>query len=193
MLSKIDIPKIKAGDIQAFSAFFELFQPKLIARACRFVNKETAFDIVQDVFIAYWENKENIEVQNILGYMYKWVHNKCLDYIKHQKVTEKHGDQIRIAELRKLTMEESLDSSDIFKQVAAKNLMETIEDSIMNLPPRCAEAFRLCYFYDLPHKEVAKIMNVSHRTIEAHIYQAVRFLRIKLSDIIVLIILLQSI
>ena len=61
-----------------------------------------------------------------------------------------------------------------------ENLLETIELSVKKLPPKCAEAFRLCYYRNMSHKEVAAMMHISPRTVEGHIHAALTFLRSKL-------------
>jgi len=191
-LQGIDINKIKAGDQTAFKTFFVFFYPKLLALACRFVDKHIALDLVQDVFTLYWEQKEKIEALNIQSFLYKCVQNKCLNHLKHEQVENQFEARMQIAEARVAYMNDHLYNNDTWKQLVDNDLKEVVESSLQKLPPRCAEAFRLSFFYDLPHKKVAQMMGISHRTVETHIRQAVIFLRTDLHHLLILLFYLKS-
>ena len=182
----IDIQKVKDGDQVVFKSFFECFYPKLMALACRFVDEHVAKDLVQDVFASYWEQKKLIDADNIQSFLYKWLQNRCLNYLKHQLVVEEYEARIRIAEARIAFFNNKTDSNDVLKQVISQNIREVVELSVEKLPPKTAEAFRLCYYHALSHKEIAKIMAISHRTVESHIRHAVLFLREDLKDLLLL-------
>ena len=158
----VDIQKVKEGDRAAFKSFFECFYPKMMALACRFVNEQVAKDLVQDVFTSYWEQKKMIDADNIRSFLFKWLQNRCLNYLKHQMVVEEYEARIRIAEARIAFLNDKTDTNDVLKQVIDHDLRELIETSVMKLPPKTAEAFRLCYYHDLPHKEIAEVMCISH-------------------------------
>lgn len=185
----IDIQKVKDGDQVVFKSFFECFYPKLMALACRFVDEHVAKDLVQDVFALYWEQKQMIDAENIQSFLYKWVQNKCLNHIKHQMVVEEYEARVQLAEARIAFLNNRVDSNDVLKQVINQDLRELIEISVNKLPPKTAEAFRLCYYHDLPHKDIAKVMDISVRTVETHIRNAVLFLRKDLKDLLLLSIL----
>ena len=185
----VDIQKVREGDHVVFRSFFECLYPKLMAFACRFVDEHVAKDLVQDVFALYWEQKQMIDAENIQSFLYKWVQNKCLNHIKHQMVVEEYEARVQLAEARIAFLNNRVDSNDVLKQVINQDLRELIEISVNKLPPKTAEAFRLCYYHDLPHKDIAKVMDISVRTVETHIRNAVLFLRKDLKDLLLLSIL----
>lgn len=158
-----------------------------MALACRFVDEQAAKDLVHDTFTTYWEKKQQIEAQNLQSFLYKCLQNSCLNYLKHQCVVEEYEAKMRIAKARIDFLCESTDHSEEFKQIQDQNLHEIIESSVCKLPPRTAEAFRLCYYHDLSHKEIANAMNISPRTVETHLRQAILFLRDDLKDMSLLL------
>ena len=171
----------------SFKDFFDFFYPKLMAHACRFVNEESAKDVVQEVFVNYWEKKEAIEANNIQSYLYKWVQNNCLNIIKHNGIA---GDvHSRIAEKRIEAFDLSPDSNDSLRNLYTKDVHEMIEASLQKLPPRTAEACRLFLFQDMAQKEIGKKMEISLRTVETHIHKAFVFLRKDLHDLVFLLFL----
>ena len=93
----MQIQRVKLGDADEFRRFFEFLYPKLMGLACRFVDNEAAKDLVQDVFVEYWEQKQVMDMDNISSYLYKSIQNKCLDYIKHQAVINGYAANMEIA------------------------------------------------------------------------------------------------
>ena len=167
MEAKIDIEKVRKGDHAVLlNHFFECFYPKLMALACRFVDEQVAKDLVQEVFTSYWEQKKVIQPDNIQSFLFKWLQNSCLNHIKHQMIVDEYESCVRIAEARIAFWGESTDSNDVLKSVINQDLREIIELSVNKLPPKCAQAFRLAYFHDISHKEIAEIMGISPRTVE---------------------------
>lgn len=193
MEAKIDIEKIRKGDRVAFKAFFECFYPRLMALACRFVDEQVAKDLVQEVFTSYWEQKGIIQPDNIQSFLFKWLQNNCLNHIKHQMVVDEYVSRVRIAEARIAFYSETSDANDVLKSVINQDLREIIELSVNKLPPKCAQAFRLAYFHDMSHKDIAEIMDISLRTVEGHVRQALVFLREDLKDLFILIFMLCNI
>lgn len=173
----VDIERIKEGDEKAFASFFAYFYPKLMTLACRFVDEYAAEDLVQEVFASYWERKATIEAEHLQSFLYKWLQNRCLDYLKHRSVVNDYEAQIRLAEMRIAFLAESVDSNDVLKEVESRDLRSLLEEAIAKLPAKCAETFRLCYLHDLSHKEIAGILHISVRTVEGHIRQGLNCLR----------------
>ncbi len=174
---KIDLEKVRQGDPEAFRDFFTLFYPKLKALACRFVDEETADDLTQDIFTSYWERKHLIQANNIYSFLFKWLQNNCLNWLRHQSVVEEYEIRIRLAEGRKTYWERQFETNDLLRKLIDEDLHDVIEQSVKKLPPKCAEAFRLCYYQNMSHKEVSVKMNISPRTVEGHISSALAFLR----------------
>jgi len=191
--TSFDIKKSRNEELDAFHAFFKRSYPQLMALACRFVETQTARDLVQDVFLTYWEQRRSVEIESPQSYLYKMLKHKCLDYLKHQVVEEDYKSRVRIAEARIAFLENQTDQNDVFTHVASRDIRELIEESVDKLPPKCAQAFRLCYFNDIPQKEIAEVMNISVRTVETHIHKAVSLLRIDLRKILMLVFMFFSI
>ena len=160
--------------------------------ACRFVDEQVAKDLVQEVFTSYWEQKKNIQAYNIQSFLFKWLQNSCLNHIKHQMIVDEYESRVRIAEARIAFLDESSDANDVLKAVINQDLREIIELSVNKLPPKCAQAFRMAYFHDISRKEIAEIMEISPRTVEGHIRQALSFLREDLKDLFMLIFMLSN-
>jgi len=184
MKQDFDIAKVKQGNEDEFRRFFEFLYPRLMGVACRFVDDESAKDMVQDVFVEYWEQKHIMDAANISSYLYKSVQNKCLNHIKHQAVEENYAAKVKIAQSRMDYLSRNTDDNELFRQISNQNFREIIEESVGKLPPKCQEAFRLCYFHEMSCRETAEIMGLSPRTVEGHVQKAVIHLREELRPLL---------
>lgn len=187
MQNNDEIYRIKLGDATVFKQLFEFLYPKLMGLACRFVDDEVAKDLVQEVFMDYWEKKQDAAIMNVASYLYKSIQNKCLNYLKHQSVVDGYTSQLKIAQARIDYLNRTTDDSELFRQISDQNLREIIESSVEKLPPKCREAFRLCYFHEMTCKEAAEVMGISPRTVEGHVQKAIIHLREDLGPLLLLL------
>ena len=98
--SQFDIQEEKEGNSGAYSRFFEFHYPKMMRLACRFVDDEEAKDLVQDVFVDFWERKQNLDTTKISSYLRQSVKNKCLNHVKHQAVANNYAANLKVAHER---------------------------------------------------------------------------------------------
>lgn len=165
--------KIKEGDEHAFNQLFKAYFNDLIFYGCRFVDKETAEDIVQDVFVYIWENKSNIEMgNNFISYLYKLVYNKSLNVIKHIKTRDKAVREIA---------EKSLDYYSPYKENFLEKLLVSEQNQILleainKLPKKGRQCINMKYFKHMRIKDIAIALNVSPRTVETHLYRSLKAL-----------------
>ena len=164
-----------------FLQYFRKLYPKLMALSCRFVDEDTAKDMVQDAFVALWEQKD--EVHNVPAFLFKSVQNNCLNYIKHHHIVADYELKVRIAESRAMFLDERTDENDVLKHIEYQDIRTKIDVALSKLLPRAAEAFRLYYFEEFSTKEVAKVMKISYRTVETHVHKALSVLRNDLRDL----------
>lgn len=190
MVSHIDIHKIKRGDAKEFRLFFESFYPRLMTVACRYVPEFVAEDVVQNVFVRYWEQKQTLEPDNVKAFLFKCIQNGCLDYLKHRAVMDDYEHEVLVAEERLNWLLAQTDRNEIWDDLVMKDLSASVKRALEKLPQRCSEAFRLSFYEDLTYKEIAERMNISPRTVEEHVQKAIRVLRVELKDVLILWLLL---
>ena len=129
-------------------------------------DMDVAQDLVQDVFVALMK-KETEEIRNPEAYFFTAVRQKCLDYLKTKTIHLRHHDQILHL------------SSDEFYEQTLENveleayLMKLIDD----LPEQNRKIFKMSRFEAQSNEEIAKLLNVSKRTVETHISKALKKLR----------------
>ena len=76
------IELIKQGDIAAFNTLFKsVYLNYAIAK--KFIRPGRHKDILQNVFLRFWEKRENIDIHTSLNaYLYRAIQNECLNYLR---------------------------------------------------------------------------------------------------------------
>lgn len=161
--------KIASGNEQAFRQLFDYYSRKLIQFAFSFVkSKDAALEIVDQVFIRLWKQKENItEINNVKAYLYTAVKNTSLNYLS-KKANEQifqPFDQIYIQLYEEQNPEQQMITSEVYNNILA---------AVNKLPPRCRMIFKLVREDGLKYKEVAEILNISVNTVDAQMVIAVK-------------------
>lgn len=177
------LEEFKKNNLGAFEQFFKANQPPLVAYANKFLGDwEASRDIVQEVFLSLWENKDKANITTSLrSYLFTSVRNQCVNTIKHKIVVQKHSDNA-LAQLRELEMSYYASESDTHSKLYETEIGKKIEETINDLPEQCRITFELSRFEGLKSQEIAKKMEVSVRTVETQIYRALKVLKESLKD-----------
>ena len=91
------VQRMLGGDETAFSIIFKTYYIDLVLFASTFVrDKPEAEEIVQDVFIRLWENRESVIITSSLrSFLLKSVQNKCIDTIRHLKIVDNYQSKLK--------------------------------------------------------------------------------------------------
>jgi RNA polymerase sigma-70 factor (family 1) len=167
---------ISKGDENAFRTLFDTYARKLIYFVFALVkSKEVAQEIVDEVFIRLWKNRENAPgIRNIKVYLYSAVKNAALNHISRkafEQITQPFND------IDILISDEQLPD----RQMITAELFNEIHEAVNALPPRCKMIFKLVREDGLKYKEVADILNISQNTVDAQMVIAVKRIREKIS------------
>jgi len=165
------IRRIKEGDMEVFETLFKSSYISLVKYAGTFVkDRDTAEEIVQDLFVKIWNERENLSINSSLtGYLFRAVHNRCLHHLQHLKVIEKHVME-KSAE-RPLTADEA-DSG-----IYLKELEDKIACVLEKLPEQCCKIFCMNRFEGYKYREIAEKLSISVKTVEACMGKALKELR----------------
>ena len=66
-------------------------------------------------------------------------------------------------------------------------LRDEIEKSVKALPEKCQLVFRMSREGDMSDKEIAQDLNISRKTVEAHISRALKLLRVSINQFLVIL------
>lgn len=166
--------KIRSGDTRAFEQVFRKYAPRLEAFARKYTSDaREAEDMVQNVFLKLWERREWLENISLSSFLFMLTKNNCLNYLKHRQITDMVEQRISDVEIvEQLYAFDFI--SDPSVQLQQKELSQTIDRIMDELPPKCKEAFRLSRLNGLKNREIASRMNITEKVVEKHITRALK-------------------
>jgi RNA polymerase sigma-70 factor (ECF subfamily) len=173
---EVDIADLKSGNTQVFEALFKRWYEPLCQYAHSLLHDlEEAEDVAQQTFCKLWEQHEKLEFHtSVKSYLYKMVHNACLNKIKQWQIQSEHKETIAI---------NSITAANCVEQTLAhKELSKRIELAIAALPERCRQVFLLSRMQHLSYIKIAETLEISPNTVETQIVKALKVLRDKLKD-----------
>ena len=162
--------RIANNDDTAFTQLYLHFGKKLIHFSISLVrSKEIAEELVEDVFVKLWANRDHItEIENLTVYLYVAVKNKSLNALS-QKAKELVAASFDYLDT---TVDEF--ATDPYDLMITAEMMGRMHQAIESLPPRCKMIFKLIREDGLRYKEVGDILNISVNTIDAQMAIAVK-------------------
>lgn len=167
---------IRQGNERVFETVFRKHYQALCNYACGILkDMDDAEEVVQSIFMKFWEQREGIEINvSLKSYLYRAVHNTCLNRLKHLKIQEVHKQYVGNF------YEENHDSAtEIMDKVELEN---RIADALEKLPEQCRLIFKMSRFEELKYQEIADKLGLSIKTIENQIGKALRIMRAELAD-----------
>ncbi len=167
------IDRIKQKDKQVFEYVFKLYRSSLCRYASLFIeDKETAEDIIQDIFFKLWINADEIKInKSFKSYLFRVVHNSCLNHIRHLKIVNKYYQE-------QIYFDESVTRN----HPPEPYLKDAINKAIEGLPEMTKEIFTLSKLEGLKHEEISEKLQISKKTVEAHLTKASVRLKDKLKN-----------
>lgn len=187
-LEKELIDSIKKGNPKSFELVFKTYYKKLCTFAFDYTRQlETAEDIVKDFFVAFWDNRNSLEIKTSLsGYLFRSVRNACINYLLRNK---ERKNTISMEEVNwiEIKINEPVSNDYPIGNLLAKELEGQIYNIIEKLPEACREIFKLSRFDDLSHKKIAELLHISENTVKVQIYRALKHLKETISVIAILL------
>lgn len=159
-------------DKTSYKHLFETYYASLCNLSYRIVGDiDKAEDIVQDVFVKIWNDKDNLDdSNNIKSYIFTMAKNRSLEVLRREGIASKMLQNI---------IPINPDEDIIIDEAEAEKyqLIDQLYVSIRQLPPKCGEVFTLSKVNGLSYIQIADQLNISIKTVENHMGKAFKLLR----------------
>lgn len=162
--------RIGRGEEQALAELCRLLHQRLEQFAVSLVrSQELAEEIVEDVFVKLWYNRQQIlSIDNLTVYLYVAVKNQSLNALARK------AKDLITASYDQLDITLTHTASNPHDQLVSSEMMLRMQEVVDALPPRCKMIFKLIREDGLSYKEVASVLNISVNTIDAQMAIAVK-------------------
>jgi RNA polymerase sigma-70 factor (ECF subfamily) len=156
-------------DQQAYRELFQAFYNPLLQFSMGFIrSRQQAEEVVSDVFINIWEKRKRLEgITNLRVYLYSATRNITLNYISRQ-------NRIHTTDIDELPIEHAAVYMDPERLLITAEMKRRINDAILKLPSRCRLIFKLVREDEFKYREVAEVLNISVKTVEAQMTIALK-------------------
>ena len=157
---------MKATDSTDIETLFKRNYNSLCLSAIHYVNDiDVAEDIVMDCFVKYYERSKGSVILDPLRYLYQMTRFASIDYLRAKGNITVDIDNLEISD------------SDFYSTKEQSDREARLWKAIDSLSPICRNVFLLSKRDGLKNKDIADELNISVKTVEAHITKAYSKLR----------------
>ncbi len=160
--------RIAEGDENALRDFYNIYVSDVFRFTRYFISQvDICEEIVSDVFISLWMSREKLSsIGNIEAYLFTLSKNKSYNYL--DKVSRAPSFTSELP----LNLSHHHENPEDF--IITEELESAIKSSIEELPERCKLVFILSREKGLSYKDIAQILSISEKTVNAQIVLALR-------------------
>ena len=165
------IRRIRQSDEGQFESLFRSSYVSLVRYAQTIIrDHDTAEEIVQDLFVKLWQDRQKLKIESSLnGYLFRSVHNRCLHWLDHSRVVDRHAREMANMEIQS--------AQNPVEIIQYNELQHKIAGIIDRLPEKCGKIFCMNRFEGLKYTEIAEKLSVSVKTVEANMGRALKEFR----------------
>jgi len=164
--------RLKSGDPEAFADLFREYQPPILNYVYRISggNRTLAEDVSQQVFMNFWTHRNEYDLEKpVMPLLLTMARNAWLNAAKRE-------DYRKTSELK----EDGASAQD--RGLERRELETAIEKSLTSLDEPIREVFILSRYHGLKYAQIAQMMGISVKTVEARLSRALQDLQKLLKD-----------
>jgi len=168
--------QIAHGDEKAFAEIFYHYSKRIYPFVLKKTKSETtAEEIVQEIFIKLWTNRENLShIENYESYIFTIAANKVYKYFR--KIA---GEERLLKALWNRVNELCYTTEEI---IELKESEELINKAIEQLPPQRKKIYQLSRHQGLSHAQIAEQLSISPSTVNNQLTEALRYIKQHLQE-----------
>jgi RNA polymerase sigma-70 factor, ECF subfamily len=171
-------------DEKVFETLFRQHFYALVSFSSHLIfDTDAAKDIVHNVFINLWENRNNIHLESSLrSWLFTSVRNRSLNYLRDNKKFIRNSKEIETGAGPDTGYDEN--------QASSAELEGRVRAALDRLPEACRRIFIMIRFDGLKYRETAEKLGISQKTIETQMSRAFKILREELKDIVKILLII---
>ncbi len=133
-------------------------------------HAEDARDIIRDLFISFWNNIGNVDIEENLGaYLFTALRNKILNYFEKRT--------IRLDYLLSQIFQPVESEEVIFATIRTKEIRECVAAVVGAMPPRMREIYILSKEQQITIADIAALLQISSQTVKNQLHTALERIR----------------
>lgn len=167
------LARLRAGDDAAFAAIFRLHYPSLVGSGTRILRERAlAEEVAQEVLLELWRRRATLTLSSALGsYLHQATRNRALNRLRQERTARRGEPYVRPPGA----------SPDADNRALSAELRAAADQAIRNLTAPQREVFDLSRARGLTYHEIAELLGISVKTVEARMGRALKQLRERLA------------
>lgn len=167
------IAAMQNGCKKSFEVLFERYAERLYDFALKYVHHpEIAEELMMDVMLWLWQHREQaVSIEHVAPYLFRAIRNKVFDHLRKNALKTVPLDTV--PEYAYPTSEENVGQQRLELEELEKHYYQTLS----SLPPQCKKVFELSREEERTHAEICSSLNISKKTVEGHITNALKIMR----------------
>jgi len=159
----------------AFAELYNRYWKKIFLIAVRRLdNFEEAEEIVQDIFSQVWIRRAELNIQSSLNnYLATSVKYRLIKYMDRSFRKKQYIQSL-------VTVSEEDNGTQEY--LSFNELKEELSKYVSELPEKCQLVFTLSRTNGYTQKQIASELSISEKTVESHMYKAIKHLKVRLSE-----------
>ncbi|HEY4107521.1 RNA polymerase sigma-70 factor [Puia sp.] len=165
----LSIKEIKDGDGLYFKKVFDQYHQKLYSFILYKTKSEyIAEEVVQMAFTKLWKCRHTLQEEyTISTQLFRIATTVLIDFLR------KHNTKNAVTtRLDSLDIEKGVDSTN--EKMSGAELQKRITEAVNDLPPVRRQVFEMSREQGMTYREIAETLSVSSKTVETHIYKALK-------------------
>lgn len=157
------------SDESSYRRIFDIFFLPLKRFAYNFLKSpEQAEEIASDVLIVVWENRHKLTtIENLRVYLFVIARNKCINLLRSRQANA-------TVSLDDIPVDFAFSGKNPEQLCITSEVRKKIEKTVNALPQRCKLIFKLVKEENMSYREVAAILNISVKTVDAQLVTALK-------------------
>jgi RNA polymerase sigma-70 factor (ECF subfamily) len=167
------LARLRRGDDAAFAAIFRAHYPALVRNGTRLLRERAlAEEIAQEVMLELWRRREGLSITGALGtYLHQATRNRSLNRLRHERTVQRSAPYVR----------PPASSPDADDHAITAELRGAMDQALRALSAPQREVFDLSRARGLTYAEIAEVLGISVKTVEARMGRALKELRERLA------------
>ncbi|GEO07340.1 DNA-directed RNA polymerase sigma-70 factor [Adhaeribacter aerolatus] len=171
------LQRLADGDGTAFREIYLRYWQRLYTVAFRKTKcRETAEEVVQQIFVRLWEMRAGTTIENLSGYLHTAVKYSIIALYREKLSDARYQEHAKV-------FQNQYDRS-TEKEIALQDLVQAINSGVEQMPAKTQQIFSLNRLENQSVTQISESLKLPSRTIEYHITQGMRLLKLHLKDFV---------
>lgn len=171
-VNKDIILRLREGDSSSIEELHDLYFSRLYSFSFAYLkSREDSLDTVQEVFIKLWIKRETVgDISTFDSFIFKITKNIIISLFRRRE------SDLKFRERLYFTSTSGVDNVDL-NSLDYDELKEKYNQLLEKLPPKRREVFVMSREDGLKNREIAEELDISIKTVEYHISEALKMMR----------------